>query len=210
MFCFVLSSGCGDIGKEKSDEEALTDSIEANTSGNVVHVDMTRDPKNLSFARVKGYRVQIFTGSNRDEAIKVKGAFIQHFPDVDNYLEYEVPNYKVRVGDCLSKWQAKEFSAKIDKIPVFSGCFIVPSLVNAVLPKPEQDTVDDADLVYYTLIDSTGKEVQIPVLKSSLSKVEIDSIAKMKARALQPKSTAVLKEVPMKPVSVTPPTEEKK
>lgn len=200
----LFSSGCGEARVEGETEAVSEDSLHTSIKGQSVKVDMTRDPKNLSFARVKGYRVQIFTGSSRDEAIKAKALFIQKFPDIDNYLEYEVPNYKVRVGDFLSRWQAKELCAKINKTPVLSGnAFVVPSLVNAELPKPEQDTVPDSELVYYTLIDSTGKEVQIPVLKSSLSKEEVDSIEKIKNNP-SPKTKPEIKEKPVVSNTATP------
>ncbi len=202
----LLLSSCGDPRKEHEEESVSEDSLKSQKTSGAVHVDMTRDPKNLSIARVKGYRVQIFTGPNRDEAIKAKALFIQKFPDIDNYLEYEVPNYKVRVGDFLSKWQARELCAKINKTPVLSGnAFVVPSMVNAELPKPEQDTVPDSELVYYTLIDSTGKEVQIPVLKSSLSKQEADSMEKLKLNP--PPKPQVIKP---QTLPVAPPVEVKK
>lgn len=171
---FLLFQGCG--GRSKADEEreiAVQDSIrKATAKATTYHVDMNRDPKNLSMQKVWGYRVQIFTGKNRDEASKIKALFISNFPDVDNYLVYEEPNYKVRVGDFLAKIGARELCEKINKNPTLNGAFVVKSMVNAVIPPPPADTISEDKLVYYTLIDSTGKEYQVPVLKTSTMAME--------------------------------------
>ena len=170
----LFVQACG--GKSKTEEErkiAIEDSIrKATTQATTYHVDMNRDPKNLSMQKVWGYRVQIFTGKNRDEASKMKALFINLFPDVDNYLVYEEPNYKVRVGDFLAKIGARELCEKVNKNATLNGAFVVKSMVNAVIPPPPADTIGDDQLVYYTLIDSTGKEYQVPVLKTSSMAIE--------------------------------------
>lgn len=188
-YCFILLStclliSCGDSKEKESEIARIEDSIKnakLNVTG-TVHVEMNRDAKNLSIARVKGYRVQIFTGKDREEAMKAKTLFIRNFPDVDNYLEYEEPNYKVRVGDFLSRFSASDLLTKVNKTKGIEGSFIVKCMVNAELPKPEQDTIPDSELIYYTLIDSAGQEIKIPVLKSSLSPLEQDSIKKVEAK----------------------------
>lgn len=196
-------------GSDDPDDQKLKmqDSLQkiSQNIGNV-KVEMARDAKNLSIQRLRGYRVQIFTGHDRDEAMRAKSLFIKYFPDVDNYLEYEEPNYKVRVGDFLSKGLAQELSVKVNKIKGLEGCFVVKSMVNAELPEPLFDTVNENELVYYTLIDSMGKEVQIPILRSSLTKSELDSLQKNnKPAAVAPKPEALPKE-PAKPKVVPTPT----
>lgn len=170
----MLWQGCGNKGQTEEERQiAIQDSIrKATAQATTYHVDMNRDPKNLSMQKVWGYRVQIFTGKNRDEASRIKALFINLFPDVDNYLVYEEPNYKVRVGDFLAKIGARELCEKINKNPTLNGAFVVKSMVNAVIPPPPADTISDDQLVYYTLIDSTGKEYQVPVLKTSTMAME--------------------------------------
>lgn len=163
--------------KEEAAEEerkiAIQDSIrKATTEATTYDVIMNRDPKNLSMQKVWGYRIQIFTGKDRDEASKIKAYFINLFPDVDNYIVYEEPNYKVRVGDFLARIGARELCEKINKNPTLNGAFVVKSMVNAVIPPPPADTISDDQLVYYTLIDSNGKEYQVPVLKTSTMAIE--------------------------------------
>lgn len=70
-----------------------------------------------------GYRIQITYTSNRDEVYKAKAKLYQELEDVPAYVEYEQPNYKLRVGDFKTKLQATEFLQKV--ILFYPGAFIV-------------------------------------------------------------------------------------
>ncbi|MCX6259158.1 MAG: SPOR domain-containing protein [Bacteroidia bacterium] len=49
--------------------------------------------------KINGYRIQIYSGSNKKEALKAKSDFLQAYDNITIYLIYEQPNYKIRVGD---------------------------------------------------------------------------------------------------------------
>ncbi|MEQ8625155.1 MAG: SPOR domain-containing protein [Vicingaceae bacterium] len=53
-----------------------------------------------------GYRIQLFAGNSKVEAVKVKSDFISKFEN--NYPEviYQVPNFKVRVGNFRDRLEA--------------------------------------------------------------------------------------------------------
>lgn len=53
-----------------------------------------------------GYRIQIYFGSTRNKAQEIKTTFEQQFPTINSYLIYDAPNFKVRVGDFQTRWQA--------------------------------------------------------------------------------------------------------
>lgn len=56
-----------------------------------------------------GYRIQIFSSSNnRLEAVRAKSEFLRKFSQINSYLVYQAPNYKVRVGDFLDRLEAKK------------------------------------------------------------------------------------------------------
>lgn len=55
----------------------------------------------------RGYRVQIFSGSNRNDAYSAQAKFKQIYKDINTYLSYEQPNYRVKVGDFTSQSQAQ-------------------------------------------------------------------------------------------------------
>ena len=61
----------------------------------------------------KGFRVQIFSGSNRSEAYAIQARFKNQYSDMDTYITYAEPNYRIKVGDFRSRSQANEFMKSI-------------------------------------------------------------------------------------------------
>ena len=62
-----------------------------------------------SRAPIKGYRVKIHFGTDKNKAKEVKGSFISKFPDVPAYEKYDQPNFNIRVGDFRTKLEAYKF-----------------------------------------------------------------------------------------------------
>lgn len=61
----------------------------------------------------KGFRVQIYSGSNRSEAYAIQARFKNQYSDMDTYITYAEPNYRVKVGDFRSRAKANEFMRTI-------------------------------------------------------------------------------------------------
>lgn len=76
-----------------------------------------------SKAPIKGYRVKIHFGTDKNKAKEVKGSFIAKFPDVPAYEKYDQPNFNIRVGDFRTKLEAYKFLKEIQ--PDFPAAFIV-------------------------------------------------------------------------------------
>lgn len=57
----------------------------------------------------KGFRVQIYSGSNRSEAYAMQTRFRNQYSDMDTYISYSEPNYRVKVGDFKSRSEANAF-----------------------------------------------------------------------------------------------------
>ena len=77
---------------------------------------------------VAGYRVQIFSSANIDEA-KAKQLEAQSlFPAEWFYLEYDQPTYKIRAGNFLSRFEADRF-AKLIAEKGFPEAWTVPEKV---------------------------------------------------------------------------------
>jgi hypothetical protein len=72
---------------------------------------------------LKGYRVQVFLGTDRNEANRIRTAFLQKYPDIPAYLGYLAPNFRVRVGDLRDKVGAEKLrqALKAD----YPGCYVV-------------------------------------------------------------------------------------
>ncbi len=83
---------------------------------------------------IAGWRVQIFLGNGhdaRDKGNAMKAEFIKKFPDIDTYLVYEAPHFKVRVGDCRTRADALKLKKLIEG--PFPNTWIVEDRIS--LPK---------------------------------------------------------------------------
>lgn len=67
------------------------------------------DKKNAKRVKVRGFRVQIFSGSSRNEAYAVQSRFQNAYKDMGSYVTYNEPNYRVKVGDFRSRAEATNF-----------------------------------------------------------------------------------------------------
>ena len=79
---------------------------------------------------IPGYRVQIFFGSKRKDALEMKAEFLNKFPDINAYTKYDEPYFKVRVGDFRTQLKAQKFYKEISGD--FHNAFIVQDLI--ILP----------------------------------------------------------------------------
>ena len=71
-----------------------------------------------------GYRIQIYFGGIRQKASEVKLDFNSRFPDIQAYLSYQQPNFKVRIGDYRNRFEAQKFLKEIEGL--YPTSFIVP------------------------------------------------------------------------------------
>lgn len=121
--------------------------------------------RTFQLGKVKGYRIQVYTTLSREEALKYKAIFQKSFPDTPNYLVYEEPVYKVRIGDYLSKGEAKDFAVFVNKVKDLYGSFVVKCMVNAIIPKNKDSimSITNTDSIEQVIwVDSTGKGLGLP------------------------------------------------
>jgi cell division septation protein DedD len=57
----------------------------------------------------RGFRVQIYAGTNRSDAYATQNRFKNQYRDIDSYINYDEPNYRVKVGDFTSRSEANNF-----------------------------------------------------------------------------------------------------
>jgi hypothetical protein len=74
-----------------------------------------------------GFRVQIYNGSDRNKAMKVKTDFMRKFPGVHSYIMYIQPGFRVKVGDFRTRPEAVRMLHEANKI--FTHSMIVPDMV---------------------------------------------------------------------------------
>jgi hypothetical protein len=80
-----------------------------------------------SIYTAKGFRVVIFSGPDRAQAMQAKNLFSRNFPGIPSYVSYNVPSYKIKVGNFESRAEANEFLRRIGR--AFPTSFIVPDIV---------------------------------------------------------------------------------
>jgi len=90
-----------------------------------------------SNGQYKGFRVQVISTTNRDEAFKTKNDLAAKFPDQKIYTIFQSPTFKVRIGNFLKKEDAENFRKQISSI--FSqGIYVVDDAIEYV-PKSEEE-----------------------------------------------------------------------
>ncbi|KAB2925002.1 MAG: SPOR domain-containing protein [Bacteroidetes bacterium] len=85
---------------------------------------------------LQGYRVQLVATNNYDEAVTVRNDLLARFPASWFYTVYEVPAYKIRVGDFVSRAEAKGTLEQF-RGEGFKNAWIVPDrVIRNQPPKP--------------------------------------------------------------------------
>lgn len=77
---------------------------------------------------VPGFRVQVFSSSNIDQAKARKEEIEQKFPGVTFYLVYDAPSYKIRGGNFLTRFDADQFLRDITA-EGYGDAWVVPEKV---------------------------------------------------------------------------------
>lgn len=72
---------------------------------------------------IQGYRVQLYYGGNRAEALELKSKFASLHPEVETYLIYQQPYFRLRAGNFRTRIEAYKLFKKVDK--EFPSVFIV-------------------------------------------------------------------------------------
>jgi len=76
----------------------------------------------------RGYRVQIYSGSDRSGAYAAQAKFKEIYKDLNTYLSYEQPNYRVKVGDFTNRSQALSLMNQLKQ--QFNSVFIFTEMIN--------------------------------------------------------------------------------
>jgi len=77
---------------------------------------------------IEGFCVQIYSGDSRGESQRIKSQFMRRFPEIESiFYERVSPNWKVRIGKCRTKLEAKKLQSIIRK--VYPGSYIIEIIV---------------------------------------------------------------------------------
>lgn len=81
--------------------------------------------KNIRFAQ--GYRIQIYSGNNRDEANKARNRSYALYPDITPHIVYNQPTFRVKVGDFVDRLAAQNVYAGL--IAEFPNAIVIQDKV---------------------------------------------------------------------------------
>jgi hypothetical protein len=65
--------------------------------------------QNKAIRYINGFRIQIYVGNVRQEADGAKSYIYQAFPDLNPYVSYTQPTYRVKVGDFMYRSDAEQY-----------------------------------------------------------------------------------------------------
>ncbi|NDC31623.1 MAG: SPOR domain-containing protein [Bacteroidetes bacterium] len=104
------------------------------TVSNDAYLD-TAIQKNIDKNRIAnvidGYRIQLFSGAERNNANALKTKFLKLYPKTPAYLIYQQSYFKLRVGDYRTKIETQQIFYKLQDD--FGQVIIIPDKIN--LPK---------------------------------------------------------------------------
>ena len=75
----------------------------------MVNIDKSLDS---NIAEIEGYRVQVFATQDRNKADELQEQLTLKFNE-KNYIIFEAPNYKLRIGDFLDRDEAEKLRMKL-------------------------------------------------------------------------------------------------
>jgi hypothetical protein len=81
-----------------------------------------------AYSSAFGYRVQIYSGSNRGAAYNAQAKFNKEFPEMRTYIVYHEPNFKVRAGDFRTRIEAERMKEQLKAW--FPVMFIISEKIN--------------------------------------------------------------------------------
>jgi hypothetical protein len=69
--------------------------------------------KNRTVRFAAGYRIQIYVGNIRKEADDARLFTYQTFPELNPYLIYNQPTYRIRIGDFMTRLEAERYLQQV-------------------------------------------------------------------------------------------------
>lgn len=87
--------------------------------------------------KINGFRVQLYFDSDRTTINNARSRFISQFPRVDTYVEYNAPNYYLKVGDFRTRLEAEKIKAAMTA--EFPTSFVIEEDINLPRLKKEED-----------------------------------------------------------------------
>lgn len=88
----------------------------------------------------KGYRLMVLTTSNRAQAMSVRTALMQQYPDHKVYMIFQSPFIKLKFGNYEEKKEAEEMRKQLLKSGIITGnIYLVPETIEVKPDKGDEE-----------------------------------------------------------------------
>jgi SPOR domain len=94
---------------QKKPEPNPTSPKNTNVSKQVDAIIDTLSVRNRAIRYAAGYRIQIYVGNVRTEADAARLYTYQTFPELNPYMNYTAPTYRIRIGDFINRYDAERY-----------------------------------------------------------------------------------------------------
>ena len=84
--------------------------------------------KNKQIKYAQGYRVLVYSGTDKLALNQIKQKVYMQFPDIELYNVFKQPEYRISFGDFIDKIQANNYLTKI--LPIIPNALIVQEQIN--------------------------------------------------------------------------------
>ena len=85
----------------------------------------------------RGYRLLVINTNKRDEAIAAKTKVYQYYPELNAYLSYHTPYFKLKAGNFQTRSEAEAYRKRM--APLFpKGVFIINDIIEIKGEKEEE------------------------------------------------------------------------
>lgn len=121
-----------------------TTTIEGNKIENEVEIKLTEKPlyindkvdayldekaaKNKNVKYANGYRIQLYVGRERKLVDEAKIYIYQTYPNINPYLTYSLPTYKLKIGDFITRTEAERLLNQLK--PQYPEAIIIPEKID--------------------------------------------------------------------------------
>jgi thioredoxin-related protein len=125
LFLIIIAIAKGGSAQLYSNRLELPKEVK-NYLNNKIEENSKSFNENNNLIKSKGYRVLIISTTEREKAEKIKRE-LENLHNVESYLIYEQPYFKVKIGDFHSKHYATKLELQLKES--YEDCKVVPDKI---------------------------------------------------------------------------------
>ncbi|SRR5579871_15187 len=97
-----------------------------------INEETTKDSRR----NIPGFRIQVITSNDRNKVFAVKSTVYSQYPELQPYIMYQAPNYKLKLGNFRTQEEAQPYFDKLIKLYP-TGVYIIHDIIEL---KPDGTT----------------------------------------------------------------------